>query len=868
MKWLWLSRIGIAAQARLFTWLALLCCLISLIGGAFMISVYEDFRSSFTRQALPLLEVSSATNIELIEVQQSLLDLITRAQQHQIDEEGMYRQGRSLIDRAEVLLEKLQSPPIHDEHQMRRFGEFQQHLQNYRHHLMSAVEMVSVNLTLADTYARRAALEALAVNDASARLQQQINTDLAHDMGALRHTLIDVAVPLGVLLAVVTGLTLLLLRLWAGRLVGSFDAVHAALQQLRTGDTTTPVPVVGNHREALDIALSLDTFRQTLLALAELRADLEARVRERTAQLSHANQELQAQIRRLAEAQRELRLFKRVFDCAAESIMITDLNGHILDVNPACSDITGHGRDELLGRHPQMLRSQNHEAEFYRALRDDIVTKGRWSGEIWARRRNGEACPLRLSITTVHDEQQQPQHYVGIFTDITEIKRTEQLLERMAFHDRLTGLPNRRLLLDRLEHAIALSQRSTQFGAVFFLDLDRFKRVNDTLGHQFGDELLVQVAARLSACMRDADTVGRLAGDEFLVIAERLGSEVAQATGSARRIAGKIIAALTTPFVLSGGQTLQTSTSVGVALFDATDSRRAEALITRADAAMYEAKRGGRGTMHFFDPAMQEAAQVRLLMEQRLRQAVQQGEFRLWLQPLHDRERRMVAAEALIRWHEPGAEPVPPHQFIALAEDMHLIQDIGRHVLDDACRLLREWDADPLLAGLPLAVNISSRQFAVRGFVDDVLDLVVRNDVAPHRLVLELGESAVLNDLQEAAAKMRRLQAAGFRLSLDDFGAGAASLSVLRELPFDQIKIDRRLIASMLQSPSDGCIVESVLRLGTLLQIEVVAAGVETPQQLQALSALGCTRFQGFLLARPMPAAELVERARAAPALA
>jgi diguanylate cyclase (GGDEF)-like protein/PAS domain S-box-containing protein len=857
-----LGRLGIAAQARLITWLAIVCAVLSAGAGSYVFSLYEDFRREITEAEVPLLHKVSAANIELSSIQQDLMSLIDQARRRTLDEETIYRQGRVLLDRADAVLEALPSAAFDSLHPDIHSGAFRSQVLHYRGALVSAVEMLSVSIGMAETFVQRAAIDALAVNRGAAMLQQRVNAEMADDAQRMRATLLYATVPTVATLLFTAAVTFLMLRAWAATLIRNVSSVQVTLSRLRAGDTALPVGAVDDSRESVDLAASLEAFRGTLLELAALRAGLESKVEDRTELLRAANEELSSQIKRLNLTQRELHLFKRVFDNAAEAIIITDLDGTIVDVNDAYSTITGYPRDQVIGRNPRMQNSGRHDAEFYRVMWDHVVRTGRWSGEIWDRRRGGESCALLLSVTTVHDDRQQPINYVGVFTDITRLKTTEKQLEQLAFFDRLTGLPNRRLLFDRIEHAIGLAQRSQSYGGVLYLDLDRFKHVNDTLGHQAGDELLIQVAERLKANVREGDTVGRLAGDEFLVVVEDLSSDIAQATSKAQTIGEKIVAALAMPYTLSG-KPVHASACVGIALFGADDLGRVETLLTNADAAMYQAKRSGRGTVLFFDPKMQESIRARIDLERRLRVAVREGHFRLVLQPQVDSQGGIVGAEALLRWHDPDGQAVSPAQFIPLAEEIHLIQDIGRWVMHEACRVLRSWQDDAVLGRIPLAINVSGRQFCESHFVADATQALADHGVAPARLKLELTESVVVADIDESIVKMKELQQRGIRLAMDDFGTGYSSLSYLRRLPFDQIKIDRSFVSSMLKDRSDQFIVQSVVQMGMLLGIEVVAEGVETTEQREALLAAGCSLYQGYLFGRPMPIEDFEAFARA-----
>lgn len=850
-----LVQLRVAAQARLILVLAVVSLVLAIAGGVFVFSLYEDFRRHYAEVEVPLLSRIAAANVELGSIQQDLLALIDKAKHRTIDEETVYREGRRLVDRTDALLESF---PGHilalakdDQAEVEQL-----HAQTgtFRGDLVLAVEMLSVNLGLAEKHAQRVSRDALIVNRNAAELQQAINEHLTRDAVDLKETLLKLGLPMAVVLLVVVAAVMLLLRYLAGNISMTFGQLQQTLGRLRSGETAVPVTSAAPGAESSDIAASLEAFRKTLIERDAMRANLEREVEDRTDRLRLVNKNLSEQVARLYAAEQDLRLFKKVFESIAEAIVVTELDGTIIDINDAYVAITGFSREEVIGRNPRIASSGRHDARFYQEMWREIREQGNWAGEIWDRRSSGEVYPKLLSISTVYDDARRPLKYVGVFTDISGIKETEKQLEQLAYFDRLTGLPNRRLLLDRVDHAIALARRNGSSGAIFFLDLDRFKHVNDTLGHNVGDLLLVEVAQRLKECVRASDTVGRLAGDEFLVLAEELADDGVQATRNALVIGEKIVAALGKPYQLAGNEVV-TSSSVGISLFDSLTADNVDSLLSKSDTAMYEAKKSGRGRLCFFDPSMQESYQSRVALENRLRVAVRDRDFSLHFQPQFDEASRVIGLEALLRWNDSG-QPVAPAQFIPLAEDIHLIGEIGRWVLDESCQLLKGWGGEPQLAGVPISINVSGRQFNSQGFVAEVADTLQRHGIAASRIKLELTESVVVENIEASVAKMKALQSLGIRLSMDDFGVGNSSLAHLRRLPFDQIKIDRGFVASMLDDQNDLFIVHTVLTMARLMQVEVMAVGVETAKQLEALSALGCELFQGYLLGRPMPAAD------------
>ncbi len=462
---------------------------------------------------------------------------------------------------------------------------------------------------------------------------------------------------------------------------------------------------------------------------------------------------------------------------------------------------------------------------------------------------------VAISGTPIFDGQGQFTGYRGIGRDISERKRAEEKIERLAFYDVLTELPNRRLLMDRVQQALVSSAREHASGALLFIDLDNFKDLNDTQGHDVGDALLQQVAQRLLASVREADTVARLGGDEFVVMLHGLDRDLAQATVQVEQVGKKIMEQLNQAYCLGSAEHHSTP-SIGVTLFD-NQQQTLEELLKQADLAMYEAKAAGRNTLRFFDPTMQALVTQRTALEQELRQGLARDELVLFYQPVVDQDERMVGVEALVRWQHPQRGLVPPLEFIPMAEQTGLILPLGQWVLQMACVQLVRWAAQPNAEALTIAVNVSARQFRQSDFVQQVLALLRQTGANPQRLKLELTESLLLTDTQDAIAKMTELRDAGVRFSLDDFGTGYSSLSYLKLLPLQQLKIDQSFVRDVLTDPNDAAIARTVLALGQSLGLGVVAEGVETVGQRDFLLQHGCVRFQGYLFGKPMPVEQL-----------
>jgi len=559
-------------------------------------------------------------------------------------------------------------------------------------------------------------------------------------------------------------------------------------------------------------------------------------------------------------AEEELRIAAIAFE-SQEGMMVSDSHGVIVRVNPAFTRLTGYRAEEAIGQTPALLRSGRHDKPFYDHMWQTLREKGYWQGEVWNKRKNGKVYAEWLTISAVTSPDGATTHYVGAFSEITQHKEAEAEIHRLAYYDALTHLPNRRLLMDRLGQALASSTRSRRHGAVIFLDLDNFKNLNDTRGHAVGDLLLAEVAQRLHCAVREGDTISRLGdtisrlgGDEFVVVLEDLNSETPEAAAQARQVGEKVRAALARPYELDGRE-FHCSASLGVTLFQ-DHEESVETLLKQADLALYQAKGAGRNCLRFFDPAMQSTLDEYSALEADLRLAVQREQLQLHYQPQVDSMRRVIGVEALLRWRHPQRGLVAPDVFIPLAEESGLILPIGHWVLETACALIKAWSAHAATRDLRLAVNVSARQFRQAGFVAEVEQVLSETGADPSRLKIELTESLVIDNVAETIARMRALKALGVGFSMDDFGTGFSSLSYLKRLPLDQLKIDRSFVFDLATDPNDAAIVQTIITMGHTLGLDVIAEGVETEAQLARLDQYGCTHFQGFLFSRPLPLAE------------
>ncbi|TVP89940.1 MAG: EAL domain-containing protein [Pseudomonadaceae bacterium] len=546
-----------------------------------------------------------------------------------------------------------------------------------------------------------------------------------------------------------------------------------------------------------------------------------------------------------------LRMAATVFENTTGAIVVTDPAGYIVQVNANFTQITGYAPEEVIDHQPGMFFSEDHAPGFYRELQRVLLKEGRWEGELWYRRRSGEPFPSWSGINAVYDHEGDLVSYVSFFVDVSERKASEARIESLAYYDALTGLPNRTLFQDRINSALQLAARREEWVVVLFLDLDRFKPINDTLGHAAGDAMLKQVAQRLRDCVRESDTVARMGGDEFTLL---LGGvrDREEALSTSVHVAEKVLEALAPAFILQEREFF-ISASIGIALYPQ-DDLDAERLLKHADTAMYHAKETGKNNFQFFQQDMNDRALERLALENDLRRALLDNAFSLHYQPQFDcLEGNLVGAEALLRWQHPQRGAVSPALFVPVAEEIGLIGALGEWVLDTACRQLAAWHAEGQV--LPrMAINLSGRQFAEGGLVEHVAQALQRHAINPQWIELELTESVLLEDVDSTMRTLRQLKTLGVSIAVDDFGTGYSSLSYLKDFPIDTLKIDRSFIAPIGQEGADTRLVEAIIALGRSLRLRVLAEGAENQAQLQRLCELDCDEVQGFYLGHPLPA--------------
>ena len=592
-------------------------------------------------------------------------------------------------------------------------------------------------------------------------------------------------------------------------------------------------------------------------AIAEIAAGRrDARIGQATgvAELDALSEGIDRMALEIGKREGELQRLSMVIEQSPESIVITDTAGCILYVNEAFQRITGYARGEVLGRNPRILNGGLTPRATYEQMWATLLAGEVWRGEFHNVRKDGSAYLELATIAPIKDAGGTVTHYVAVKEDITQRKQSEALLHRLAYFDALTGLPNRALLHDRIAQAIRSGVRRESFGMLMLVDIDRFRQLNDTLGHAAGDRLLCEVAARLRASVREEDTVARHGDDDFAVLVERIGETEADALSHAEYVARKLQRTLQQPYVLGGteGDRHFATLSFGISLFhDGVSSL--ESLLKQAEVALYRAKQDGRDIVRFFNPEMQAVVDAHARLEARMHEALEANAFRLFFQPQVNRRGVVIGAEALLRWPLDGGAMVSPAEFIPLAEDTGHIVRLGSWVLRSACAQLARWQMNETTRHLKIAVNVSARQFHQPDFVASVKDTVRAAGVDPCRLELELTESAILSDMDETIRRMNELRALGIRFALDDFGTGYSSLSYLKRLPLDQLKIDQSFVRDMAEDEGSEAIVLAILSLSHALGLEVVAEGVEMPEQRDFLRHHGCDCFQGYLFGKPLP---------------
>ncbi len=552
----------------------------------------------------------------------------------------------------------------------------------------------------------------------------------------------------------------------------------------------------------------------------------------------------------------QLQLWSLVYRHSGEAIVISDASNRILSVNESFTRITGFSAEEAIGQNPNLLASGRHTPEFYQQMWETLQSEGHWKGEIWNKRKDDSVYPEWITITTLRDESGKPTNYIAIFSDASSYKEKEARIHFLAHHDALTGLPNRTLLQDRLEQAVSKARRDGDKIAILFIDLDRFKVINDTLGHHVGDLLLKEVAQRLNASVRDSDTVCRQGGDEFIIVLPEI-----EEMSDVAHVAQKILENISNEFLLEG-EHLRVTPSIGISVFP-DDAERIDVLIKNADTAMYHAKESGRANFQFFTESLNTILTERLELERDLASALANNELELYFQPQVDLiSGKLLGAESLLRWHHPVRGFVPPDLFIPIAEEAGLINSIGLWVLEEMLRKAEAWKFDRQFNGIVFSANVSPRQLDDISFVENVEKLFRRYNYPPECIELEVTETAVMEDIHRSITTLSELKELGLHLAVDDFGTGYSSLNYLKRLPIDRLKIDRSFISDIPEDKNDVTITRAIINLAQTLNLGVIAEGVETEEQANFLRQAKCHEAQGYLYSRPLSAADFVEFVR------
>ena len=880
---------GFSLKSRLLLAPVLGLLLVFLMAGAFYWQT-ENQNAVLTRiayQDLRLLDRYTDLFTELSRQHIRLYELLYDAGQ-KVDEGQIYDRGVEILDAIAKLTDEMiqlsrtaTSAGSLDSFANETTQELVTHLQAYRNAAISSVEMTSVGLQYAADYLTKANQHFTYMHEKFAeRLDQareEIRDRVRKRVESNRERTL-MLVLFGSLIAVVLSSFGLLMSL---RLSHNLQLQIATLNDLSESYLDTDVrPAYVTKDEVSRMGHAIEVFRNALQrirqqeriledknrhlqgeiearnrieqALREAKEELEERVIERTGSLIEANEALQDEIDQRKQAQQRLHIYKQVIDNTNEAVVITDPETRIIEVNPAYEKMLGFSRSELLGRLLRnVVRTGKHDDDFYQRMWQNIDRHGHWSGEIFDRHKNGELIPFWMSVNAIRDETGNISKYIGLSRDIRELKQAERQLEQMAYFDPLTGLANRTLFEQRLVEAINNARIDGCRLALLYIDLDRFKYVNDTYGHSIGDELLMQVSVRLKNALRDNDTVARMGGDEFTIILNRI-----KAKSDAMHVAAKIVSAISRPITLSGVE-LNIGTSIGLAFFPE-HGENIETLKKHADIAMYQAKEAGRNRYQVFDPALQHRDAEYRAMVKAIDYACNHGEFALYYQPIVEiATRRLVGAEALVRWPSSDGGYRSPGEFIPAAEEAGLIGRIDAWVFETACNSALPW-VRRTDGSFTINVNLSPSLFQEPGTPALIERILRKTGLFAGNLCLEITETAVISDPEIARKTLLAITNMGISVALDDFGTGFSSLTHLTRFPLRKIKIDRSFIASTLIDSATEAVVRSMVDLAKNMDISVVAEGVEEPSQHDFLRELGCDYGQGFLYGRPMAEDEFI----------
>jgi diguanylate cyclase (GGDEF)-like protein/PAS domain S-box-containing protein len=832
--------------------LGLVVC--SLLTAAF---IYESQRqnallSRITDQDFTAFNHYSEVFVNLTEQHTALYNLLQGA--GKLDEETLYDKAKQHLHNVHQAVDGLEQALPHGGNSVALELELRNNLlvnaQAYREGVSAAVEMVTVNLALAPEQLAFANQRFTALNRSFVRFLDLERAGISSDITArIRHSQSNSAT-IAIVGVSVAALLFFLSHALSRMLSRSIETQIGILTDL--GAQAGARLAGEGYDEVQRMTQAIAAFQQSLLDLRQSRDKLEERIAERTQELSNANVGLRSEIKLREEAERHLRIYAEVIRSTGEAVVITDPDGTVVEVNPAYQRATGRSREEVIGTNLQVLGQDPHPEAFYEKLWRDLKVEGYWSGEMLDRRRDGESFPCWALFNAVRDEGGKTLHYVGVLRDITTLKQNEEQLQKLAFYDSLTGLPNRTLFKDRLNVALAGAARQQASLAMMYLDLDRFKYVNDTLGHAAGDRLLIEISQRIGRCLRSADTLARMGGDEFTILLPHLDTEA-----DAVQVAERIVEAVGKAVQLDE-ETVYVGASVGIAFFPK-DGRDATTMQKYADLAMYEAKDAGRGQYRIFSPQMLGKGDQRLSLSVQIDAALRRNEFTLAYQPIVNLATgHPEGVEALIRWQKPGGEFVAPTTFIPHAEQSGLIKKIDCWVLERACRDAMTWLPS---AGRvpPVCVNLSAVSVQQPDMAKLIKDILRRTELPPSRLNLEITENAVKADPNAAQAMLEEITSLGVSFSVNDFGTGYSSLSYLSQFPINCLKLDRLFIERIGKNKASEEVIQTLIQLAHKLRLRVVAEGVEQQDQQTFLTDAGCELMQGYHFVRPMAGGDLLK---------
>ncbi len=840
------------------------------VAGSWMASNYRNLSHHFIVDDVPLMEELSGYAFQMTTAHGQIMVLLELQWDKTSD---FYDRAVDKVDQVREVIDSLDS----SSRQSEIFGEHDEVLEtvdpqrllpplrNYLNSISDAIEIRILDPDKALFFIRQAEADHTAYHLINSQLVMELGQEVRaeHLTELARADRIATAMTAGI--TVCTLLFLITVFKFSNQLGRRIEILRIALLKLGQGTVDVDIP---DHFKELELQRMADALRSfqstqqrlhiTLSELSAIKDELEQRVVSRTQALAHEVEQHQ-------QAQAQLMLASQVMRSTSEAVVITDADNYVVDVNEAYCDITGYNREEVLGENPSLVRSGLHDEAFYQIMWQTLAKQGCWKGEIWDRRKNGEVFPKWLAINAVKNEQGKLTHYVGVFSDISELKSKEAELQALAHFDPLTRLPNRVLCKELVEQQLFNARRSRHKVALLFIDLDHFKHVNDSLGHAAGDELLVEVAQRLersllqtgTACANasvSGHTIARLGGDEFIVAIDNL-----KAVDGLGDLVERMQQAIREPMLIQQ-KTVHVDSSIGIAIYP-DDGQSYGKLSRHADTAMYRAKEGGRNRFVFFTEEMNRQAHQRLEMEIELRRSLEAGHFEVYYQPkISTASTEVYGMEALVRWNHPELGVVSPLDFIQIAEDTGLIIPLGEWILQQACHYCVNLNRK-ISTAIQVAVNISARQFADPQLVDKVTCALAESGLAASQLELEVTESMVIGDIDDAIKTINQIRALGVKIAVDDFGTGYSSLSYLKRLPIDTLKIDRSFVRP-LDDPAaldDRVIVEAIIRMGQQLRMQIVAEGVETSTQDLVLCRLGCDLLQGYLYSRPLSAGDFTE---------